>query len=187
MRKGIKIVAIAALLIVVISSFLFWQGTQLQLSNNNETSPSPSPAITPTSAPTPNVKIINFIYLGNWHGTTLGGMLDLFSLNYTNLGTIDVENLTVILNTNKTKEKYDITPTPIPQYNPYHFLDEDINGKIYPLESLKANETRTIEKSYLDVGFLLVEPFTLTATLKSNDTILEEATIMIPLTYLSNK
>ena len=46
-----------------------------------------------------------------------------------------------------------ITPTPIPQYNPYHFLDEDIKGKIYALESLKANETKTIEKSYLDVGF----------------------------------
>ena len=98
-----------------------------------------------------------------------------------------LKTCTVILNTSKTKEKYDITPTPIPQYNPYHFLDEDINGKIYPLESLKANETRTIEKSYLDVGFLLVEPFTLTVTLKSNDTIVDQATIMIPLTYLSNK
>jgi hypothetical protein len=180
MRKGIKIVAIAALLIVIASGFLFWQETQTRLSNN-QTTP------TPTPSPTPKVKITNFIYLGNWHGTTLGGMLDLFSLNYTNLGTTDVENLTVILNTNKTTEKYDITPTPIPQYNPYHFLDEDINGKIYPLESLKANETRTIEKSYLDVGFLLVEPFALTVTLKSNDRILDQATIMIPLTYLSNQ
>jgi len=135
----------------------------------------------------PNVKITNFIYLGKWHGTTLGGMLDLFSLSYTNLGMTDAENLYVSLNTSKTKEKYDITPTPIPQYKPYHFLDEDIKGKIYALESLKANETKTIEKSYLDVGFLLVEPFTLTVTLKTNDTILDQATIMIPLTYFSNQ
>jgi hypothetical protein len=136
---------------------------------------------TPTIPPIPNVKITNFIYLGNWHGTTLGGLLDLFSLSYTNLGTIDVENLTVTLNTSKTNAKdKDPTPTPIPGYNPYYFLDEIINGETYPLESLRAGETKTFEKSYLDKGFLLVEPFSLTVTLKSNDTILDQATIMIP-------
>ena len=155
------------------------------LKSNNNTIPDQA---TPTVPPIPNVKITNFIYLGNWHGTTLGGLLDLFSLSYTNLGTIDVEDLTVTLNTSKTiaKDK-DPTPTPIPGYNPYYFLDEIINGETYPLESLRAGETKTFEKSYLDVGFLLVEPFALTVTLKSNDTILDQATIMIPLTYFSNQ
>ena len=50
---------------------------------------------TATIPPIPNVKITNFIYLGKWHGTTLGGMLDLFSLSYTNLGMTDAENLYV--------------------------------------------------------------------------------------------
>jgi hypothetical protein len=94
----------------------------------------------------PKVKITNFTYLGIWHGTTLGGLLDLFSLNYTNLGMTNVENLTVTLTTSKTNEKntspQHATPTPIPGYNPYYLLDETINGEAYPLEDLKANETK---------------------------------------------
>ncbi len=35
------------------------------------------------------------------------------------------------------------------------------------MESLKAGETKNFEKSYFDVGFLLVEPFALTITLNS--------------------
>lgn len=136
-----------------------------------------------TIPPIPNVRITNFTYLGTWHGTRLGGLLDLFSLRYTNLGNTDVANLTVTLNTSKTNEKYDTTPTPIPQYNPYHFLDEDINGEIHPLERLKAGETNTFEKSYFDRGFLLVEPFALTVTLKYNEIIIDQVTIMIPLVY----
>ncbi|MDT8782531.1 MAG: hypothetical protein IAX22_07820 [Candidatus Bathyarchaeota archaeon] len=165
----------------------------ISLSNNNSNNNTPMPTSTPspTPSPTPNVKITNFIYLGNWHGTTLGGMLDLFSLNYTNLGMTDVENLTVTLNTNKTNAKetdpQHPTPTPISGYNPYYYLDETINGETYLLESLKAGETKNFEKSYFDVGFLLVEPFALTITLKFNDTILDQATIMIPLTYLSSQ
>lgn len=145
----------------------------------------PTSTPSPTPSPTPNVKITSFIYLGNWHGTTLGGMLDLFSLNYTNLGMTEVENLTLMLNTSKTNEKDtdQQSPTPTPIYNPYYFLDEIINGETYPLENLKAGETKTFEKSYLDVGFLVIEPFALTATLKSNDRILDCETIMIPISY----
>jgi hypothetical protein len=130
--------------------------------------------------PIPNVRITNFICLGIWHGTRLGPMLDLFSLSYTNLGMTDVKDLTVTLNTSKTNTYP--RPTPNPQYHPYRLLDETINGETYPLESLKAKETKTFEKTYfMDMGFLLVEPFALTATLKSNDTILDQATIMIPI------
>ncbi len=132
----------------------------------------------------PNVKITNFICTGVWHGTTLGPMLDLFSLSYTNLGMADAKDLTVTLNTSKTTENYTdpYNRTSIPGYDPYDFLDETINGKIYTLESLKAKETKNFEKSYfLDGGFLLVQPFALTATLKSNDIILDQATIMIPI------
>jgi hypothetical protein len=141
---------------------------------------------TATIPPIPNVKITNFIYLGKWHGTRLGGAIDLFSLSYTNLGTINVEDLTVTLNTTKTNEKdkdspYP-TPKPIPGYNTTVFLDEYLNGETYTLESLKAGKTKTLEKTYFMFGaYNSVKPFALTATLKSNDTILDQATIMIPI------
>ena len=136
---------------------------------------------TATIPPIPNVKITNFIYLGKWHGTRLGGAIDLFSLSYTNLGTIDVEDLTVTLNTTKTNAK-DTDPTPNTQYNPNVFLDEYLNGETYTLESLKAGETKTLEKTYFMWGaYNSVKPFALTALLKFNDTILDQAIIMIPL------
>ena len=129
-----------------------------------------------TIPPLPNVKITNFIYLGVWHGTRLGGLLDLFSLSYTNLGTADVEDLGVELSTSKVNENYTV---PEGSY-PNRLFDESINGEIYPLESLKAKEIKTFEKSYWDYDFLF-KPFALTATLKSHDTILDQATIMIPI------
>lgn len=138
---------------------------------------------TTTIPPLPNVKITNFVYTGIFHGTKLGPMLDLFSLSYTNLGTTDVKDLTVTLNTSKTTKNYTdpYDRHNIPGYNPYDFLDETINGDTYSLERLKAGETKTFEKTYsLQGGFLLVQPFALTATLKSSDTILDQATIMIP-------
>lgn len=137
-----------------------------------------------TIPPIPNVEITNFVCLGIWHGTRLGPMLDLFSLSYTNLGISDVKDLTVTLNTSKTNENYTDPhhDTSNPDYNPYNFLDETINGETYPLENLKAKETKNFEKSYfMNMGFLLVQPFELTATLKSNDTILDQATITIPI------
>jgi hypothetical protein len=131
--------------------------------------------------PIPNVKITNFICLGTWHGTRLGGLLDLFSLSYTNLGNTDIENLTVTLNTSKTNEK-DPDPNPNSRYNPKVFLDEYINGDTYLLESLKAGETKSFDKSYFEWGaYNSVEPFALTATLKFNDTVLDQATITIPI------
>jgi hypothetical protein len=139
---------------------------------------------TTTIPPIPNIKITNFVCLGVWHGTAAGGLLDLFSLNYTNLGTTDVKDLTVTLNTSKTDENY--TDPRDPDDNRYYFLDETINGETYPLGSLKAKETKTFERSYLDMGLLLILPFELTATLKSNDTILDQATITIPIRNIVN-
>jgi hypothetical protein len=140
---------------------------------------------TTTIPPIPNIKITSFVCLGIWYYTALGGKLDLFSLNYTNLGTTDVKGLTVTLNTSKTNENYTDPhhDTSNPDDNRYYFLDEIINGEKYPLESLKAKETKTFERSYFDVGLLLIEPFSLTATLKSNDTILDQATITIPISH----
>ncbi len=130
-----------------------------------------------TVPPIPNVRITNFVCTGVWGNSRLGSDLDLFSLNYTNLGTIDVENLTITLNTSRTNES-DIHSLTIP----YRYLDEYINGDNYSLESIKVNETKNFEKGYLISLFnLRVEPFALTATLKSNDTILDQATIMIPI------
>jgi hypothetical protein len=132
--------------------------------------------------PIPNVKITTFVYTGVFHGTRLGPMLELFSLSYANFGTTEVKDLTVTLNTSKTTENY-VDPynrTSTPNYDPYDFIDETINGINYPLESLKVKETKIFEKTYsLQGGFLLVQPFALTVTLKSNDTTLDQATILI--------
>ncbi len=128
---------------------------------------------TATIPPIPNVKITNFVYLGVKHGTRLGLIIDLFSLDYTNLGVTDVEGLTVTLNTSKL--------APRPRNTSHIFLDELINGETYSLESLKAKETKTLEKSYGSLGGLLVQPFDLTAILKSNDIILDQATITVPI------
>jgi hypothetical protein len=137
--------------------------------------------VTVTIPPIPNVKITNFVCLGTWHGTRLGGALDLFSLSYTDLGNTNVESLTITLNTSKPNEA-NTASTRDPGYNPKVFLDEYINGKTYPLEILNAGETKTFEKTYFEWGaYNSVEPFALTATLKSNDTILDQATIMIPI------
>jgi|LSQX01.3.fsa_nt_gb hypothetical protein len=134
-----------------------------------------------TIPPLPNVKITNFICLGTWHGTALGAALDLFSLNYTNIGRTDVASLTITLNTSKTDEK-DANATSDPQYNPNDFLDVYINGATYPLDDLKAGGTKTLEKTYFMFGaYKYVEPFALTATLKFNDTIIDQATIMVPI------
>jgi hypothetical protein len=133
--------------------------------------------------PIPNVKIASFVYTGVFHGTKLGPMLDLFSLSYTNLGTTDVKDLTVTLNTSKTTQNYTdpYGRRNIPGYSPYGFLDETINWETYSLESVEAKETKNFEKIYsLQGGFLLVQPFALTATLKANNTTLDHATIMIP-------
>ena len=124
--------------------------------------------------PQPNVKITNFICLGTWHGTKLGAALDLFSLSYTNLGMTDIENLTVTVNTSKINET-DTDPSLV-------FLDEYINGETYQLENLKAEETKIFEKTYFMFGaYNSVEPFTLTAILKFNGTMLDQATVIIPI------
>ena len=133
-----------------------------------------------TIPPIPDVRITNFVCTGIWGSSRLGIDLDLFSFDYTNLGTIDVENLTITLNTSRTNEN-DVDTLSIPN----RYLDEYINGDTYHLESIKVNETKSFKKGYL-IGLynLKVEPFELTATLKSNDTILDQATITIPISII---
>lgn len=146
--KTIPLIAVT-LVAVLITGVLYYNSTY---NPNNGT----IDQTTRTIQPTPDVKITNFTCLGIWHGTTLGPMLDLFSLDYTNRGMIDIENMSLTLNTIKTDKNYTDPNHPItPEYNPYRFLDEVINGETYPLENLKAGETRSFEKTYfMDSGFL---------------------------------
>ena len=153
------VAAVAVLIVGVLASLNYYLTLQ--------------PHIEITITPIPNVKITNFICTGNLHLTTLGAALELFSLNYTNLGMINVENLTLTLNTSRINET-DSTQSS------FLFLDEYINGDIYPLENIKVNETKSFEKGYF-ISDLEVEPFILTVTLKSNDIILDQATITIPI------
>lgn len=132
---------------------------------------------TATIPPIPNVKITNFVCLDIRHGTRLGPILDLFSLSYTNLAATDVSNLTLELSTSRIDKNYTL-----PQRTSYYgFFDEEfVNGETYPLESLKAKETKTFEKSYA-IYDSLIKPFVLTATLKCKNTILDQATITVPI------
>ena len=104
----------------------------------------------------------------------------MFSLSYTNLGNTTAEYLIISLNTTKASGK---DPNPNATYNPNEgYLDEYLNGETYALDNLNAGQTKTLDKTYFMWGaYEYVEPFYLTATLKSNSTILDQATILIPI------
>jgi len=163
--KTLVLAAVVVAAVLIIGVFL---------SLNSATLKSNEAILGQTTTTIPNIKITNFTCTGNLHLTKLGAALELFSLDYTNFGTIDVDNLTITLNTSRINERAIDTPSS------FRFLDEYINGHPYPLEVITINETKTFEKGYF-IHNLEVEPFELTVTLKSNDKILDQATITIPI------
>ena len=106
---------------------------------------------------------------------------DMFNLTYANTGPVNVDNLTITFATNSTYEmdrKIGLFYSEPPQgYN-----GEFPMGTQYPLGAVNANETKEfigcIWNSLGDTS--KVHGYAFTATLKSNGTFLDQATIMIP-------
>jgi hypothetical protein len=134
----------------------------------NKSSPSAKPII--------NVTVTSFNLTGYYNPV---GVVwdDMFNLTYTNNGTTDVDNTTITFSTNST---YEMNRT-IVVFAPQEY-GEFMMGTEIPLGVIKANETKEFIGgiwNYLGDSSK-VHGFAFTATLKSNDTLLDQATIMIP-------
>jgi hypothetical protein len=166
--KVVALVAVAIIAVLIVGIAVF-------LGNN-----AINPPINSAPAPIIDVKITSFNYTGDSLSTSHGIAFRWFLLNYTNFGTVDVENLTITFNTGRTIENnrqlIHTNSTP-----PYNHIAEFTRGEPYPLGGIKTNETRDLT-FYWPVGLIdYPHEFNFTATLKSNDTILDQAAIMIPI------
>jgi hypothetical protein len=108
--------------------------------------------------------------------------IDMFNLTYTNNGKADVDNLTITFTTNSTFEiSREINVfEPVPNQN--NIIRSFAMGEPYSLGNIKAKETKEFIGgiwNYLGDSSK-VHGFAFTATLKSNDNFLDQATIMIP-------
>jgi hypothetical protein len=104
---------------------------------------------------------------------------DKFNLTYTNNGTTDVYNTTITFSTNST---YEINRTIVHFALAPEDYGEFMMGTEYPLGVIKTNETKEFSGciwNYLGDSSK-VHGFAFTATLKSNETLLDQKTIMIP-------
>lgn len=108
--------------------------------------------------------------------------IDMFNLTCTNSGKIDVDNLTITFATNSTFEisrEIDVFE-PVPNQN--NTIRSFVMGEPYFLGTIKANETKEFIGgiwNYLG-DTSKMHGFAFTATLKSNDILLDQETIMIP-------
>ena len=106
----------------------------------------------------------------------------MFLLTYTNNGTTDVDNITITFSTNSTFEMSREIDVFEPAPNLNNSIRSFVMGEPYSLGTIKANETKEFIGciwNYLGDSSK-VHGFAFTATLKSNDTFLDQATIMIP-------
>jgi hypothetical protein len=136
----------------------------------------------PSSTPKPiiDVKITIFNLTGYFNPV---GVVwnDVFLLTYVNNGTTDVNNATITFSTNSTFEmsrEIDVFDSAPPHNGISAFLMEEP----YSLGTIKANETKEFHGciwNYLG-DTSKVHGFAFTATLKSNDTFLDQVAIMIP-------
>jgi hypothetical protein len=135
----------------------------------------------PTTATKPEVYITDF-YLNGYYNPVGVVWIDMFNLTYTNNGTTDVDNITVTFTTNSTFEisrEIDVFE-PVPNQN--NTIRSFVMGEPYSLGNIKANETKEFIGgiwNYLGDSSK-VHGFAFTATLKSNETLLDQETVMIP-------
>ena len=127
--------------------------------------------------PSPNVEITSFNTTKTSSGSSLGVVNVWFVLNLTNIGRGDVENLTVTFSTNTTieinKQLVYINST-----SPYDHIADFEMGESCPLGGLRTGEAKEF-MFYWAVSVDFNEP-PLTATIKSNEIILDQATLTIP-------
>jgi hypothetical protein len=108
--------------------------------------------------------------------------IDMFNLTYTNNGPVDVNNLTITFTTNSTFEMSRTIDVFEPVPNKNNNILSFMMGEPYSLGSIKANETKEFFGgiwNYLGDSSN-VHGFAFTATLKSNNTLLDQEAIMIP-------
>jgi hypothetical protein len=135
----------------------------------------------PTTTTKPEVHITDF-YLNGYYNPVGVVWIDMFNLTYTNNGTTDVDNITINFTTNSTFEISREIDVFEPAPNQNNTIRSFVMGEPYSLGNLKANETKEFIGgiwNYLGDSSK-VHGFAFTATLKCNDTFLDQATIMIP-------
>lgn len=128
-----------------------------------------------------NVGITEFLLNGYYNPVGVV-WIDMFNLTYANNGTTDVDNITITFTTNSTFEISREIDVFEPAPNQNNTIRSFVMGEPYSLGSIKADETKEFIGgiwNYLGDSSK-VHGFTFTATLKSNDTFLDQATIMIP-------
>lgn len=127
-----------------------------------------------------NVKITSFNYTGS---SNTGGIRwdRMFVLDYLNKGTNDVHNLTITLTTNSTyelaREVWVYTLS-----KPHYFIGSFEMGESYPLGSIKTGEEKRLYGGICNdlTDRAKIWGFATTATLKSNDTVLDQAIMNFP-------
>jgi hypothetical protein len=162
-RKTVVIFAVALCITAIVVGVLFY------LSYNTL-----SPNIVP------NVTITNFNLTG--YDNPVGVVWnDMFLLTYVNNGTTDIDNTTITFATNSTFEMsreigvFDSVP-------PHNYIGRFMMRESYPLGIIKANETKDFHGCIWNVlgDTAKVHGSSFTAVLKSNDTLLDQATIYLP-------
>ena len=169
MKKiGAVIVAVALCIVILVL------GTLVYLSNN--ISPiSPEPKI--------SAKITDFKITGFDNNANVGVAWDcMFTLLFLNNGTADINNITVTFNTNSTYSVDRTISGAIKSSGTFVGGGVFGMGEPFSLGSIKAGGEKQfkgeIENDLGDHKF--IHGFAFIANLKSNDTVLDQATIMIP-------
>jgi hypothetical protein len=135
----------------------------------------------PSAKSITNVTVTSF-NLNGYYNPVGVVWIDMFNLSYTNNGKIDVDNITINFTTNSTFEISREIAVFEPAPNQNNTVRSFVMGDPYSLGNIKANETKEFIGgiwNYLGDSSK-VHGFAFNATLKSNDTFLDQATIMIP-------
>jgi len=127
-----------------------------------------------------NVTIDNFSHTG--YNSPVGVAWNYgFTLNFTNRGLTDANNLTLTFNTDSPYQiereiaVFDSAP-------PHYYAETILMGEPYSLGSIKAGETKEFVGEIWNTvaDGAKIRGYTFSATLESNNLVLDQATIMIP-------
>jgi hypothetical protein len=99
-----------------------------------------------------------------------------FFLNYVNNGTTDADNVTLTFSTNSTVNMERIEIGVFNSTLPHYYIDSMVMGEPYPLGTIKVGEEKEFIGTFMGNNFD-IHGFVLVATLKSNDTVLDQAVI----------
>jgi hypothetical protein len=133
----------------------------------------------PSTKPSINVTITSFNLTGYFNPVGVV-WIDMFNLTYANNGPTNADNITITFSTNST---YEMNRTiDVFHSKSLNYTGEFSMGTPWFLGDIKTNETKELIGgiwNYLGDSSK-VHGFAFTATLKSNDTLLDQQSIMIP-------